>query len=89
MWVGRSPAPSTPLSRGLAGGPDHSNTVTAFAEDDEANSVSDGDTASVSFTDVVPTMMLTKTPSVGSVPEPGGTVTFTVEVANTSVEAVT
>jgi len=74
---------------GFAGGPNHTNTATATAEDDEGNPVSDGDSASVSFTDVPPTINTTKTPSAGSIPEPGGTITFAVEVANTSVEAVT
>ncbi|MCB2223439.1 MAG: DUF11 domain-containing protein, partial [Actinobacteria bacterium] len=74
---------------GFSAGPDHVDTVTAVAEDDEGNAASDDGSATVAFTDVAPTISTTKTPSAGSVPEPGGTVTFTVEVANTSVEAVT
>ena len=73
---------------GDASGPDHANTATATAEDDESNSVNDNDGATVSFTDVLPTVAVTKTPGVASIAEPGGTVTFTVDVENTSVEPV-
>ncbi len=69
--------------------PDHHDTVTAGVVDDEGNPASDGDDATVAFADVLPSISVAKTPSTGTVPEPGGTVTFTVEVANTSVEAVT
>ena len=51
--------------------------------------MSDTDSATVTFTDVPPTVTTTKTPSAPSVSEPGGTMTFTVEVENTSVEPVT
>jgi hypothetical protein len=74
---------------GLAGDPDHVDTATATVEDDEGNSVADADSATVAFLDTPPTVSVSKMPSVGSVPEPGGTVTFTVEVINTSFEDVT
>ncbi|NNL14669.1 MAG: hypothetical protein HKO82_13395, partial [Acidimicrobiia bacterium] len=73
---------------GDASGPDHSNTATATAEDDEGNSVNDDDDAIVAFTDVVPTVTVLKTPGVASIAEPGGTVTFTIDIENTSVEPV-
>ena len=66
---------------GDAGGPDHLDTVTAAATDDEGNLATGRDDASVSFTDVLPSAAAAKTPSVGSVPEPGGIVSFAVEVA--------
>ncbi|MCB2224648.1 MAG: hypothetical protein KQH83_10825, partial [Actinobacteria bacterium] len=74
---------------GLFGDPDHVDTVTAAARDDEGNPVSDADDATVAFTDALPTISVSKTPSAGSVPEPGGTVTFSIEVDNTSGEPVT
>jgi len=77
------------LVSGLAGDPDHANTVTAGADDGEGNLAEASDDATVAFTDIPPSITVSKTPLVGSVPEPGGTATFTVEVANTSVEPVT
>ncbi|MBN2114448.1 MAG: hypothetical protein JW785_10020, partial [Acidimicrobiia bacterium] len=77
------------LVAGDAGDPDHRNTVTAAAVDDEGNQASAADEAVVGFTDVLPSVAVGKTPSSGAVPEPGGTVAFTVEVANTSAEPVT
>ncbi len=74
---------------GDAGDPDHVNTVTATAMDDEGNPASDGDDATVAFGDAMPSVNVAKTPSVGSVAEPGATVTFSIEVRNTSAEAVT
>jgi uncharacterized repeat protein (TIGR01451 family) len=74
---------------GNGGGPVHTDVVTATVSDDEANTASDTDAAVVSFTDSVPTLTVAKTPSPLSVPEPGGTVTFTVEIENTSPEIVT
>ena len=71
---------------GLAGDPDHENTVTAIVDDGEGNTATDDGTATVSYGDSLPSISVAKTPSIGSVPETGGTVTFTVEVANTSDE---
>jgi uncharacterized repeat protein (TIGR01451 family) len=73
---------------GDAGDPDHVNRVTAFAQDDDANSVSEFDDASVTFNDELPTVSVSKTATPGSVSEPGATVTFSVVVTNTSVEPV-
>jgi hypothetical protein len=71
------------------GDPDHVNTITATVSDDDGNSVSDTDSATVSFTDVPPSVGVAKGTSAAEVAEPGAMVTFTVDVANTSVETVT
>ncbi len=62
-------------------GESHINTVTAVA-----SGVSDTDDATVDFSNVLPTIEVTKTPSVSVVPETGGNVTFTFTVKNTSSE---
>ncbi len=74
---------------GDAGDPAHHDTVTAAAVDDEGNVATGADDATVAFADLNPTVDVAKSAAPGSIPEPGGTVTFTVTVANTSVEAVT
>lgn len=74
---------------GDANGPDHVNTVTAEASDDEDNSATAQDDATVGFTDVAPSLSVSKSASVGSVPETGGSVTFDVSITNTSDEPVT
>jgi hypothetical protein len=79
---------------GEAGDPDHVNTVSATASDDETNSVAAGDSATVAFVDGSLSITVAKTPSVSAVPDSGpllesGTpVTFTVEVVNTSAIGV-
>jgi LPXTG-site transpeptidase (sortase) family protein len=73
---------------GTAGEP-HTNTFTVSAEDAGANSDTASDSASVNFTDVLPDISVTKTPSVASVPETGGSVTFTYTVNNNSTVPVT
>jgi uncharacterized repeat protein (TIGR01451 family) len=73
---------------GNAGG-SHVNTVTATGSDDDENEVSANDDATVAFTNVPPTVDVTKDANVESVNEPGGDVIFTVTVWNTSHEAVT
>ena len=56
---------------GLAGDPDHVNTVTARADDGEGNLAEDSDDATVAFSDVLPSISVSKTPSAGSrVPNP-------------------
>ncbi len=77
------------LVAGDAGGPDHVNVVRAVVRDDEGNTASGDDDATVAFSDVLPAIGVTKTPSVAAVAEPGGAVTFGVVVENLSVEAVT
>ncbi|MFQ5593536.1 MAG: hypothetical protein ACE5HA_05255 [Anaerolineae bacterium] len=65
------------------------DTVTANLSDDEGNTVEVSDSATVIITDVPPTVAVSKTANPSSRPEPGGSVTFTVRVTNTSIEAVT
>ena len=70
-------------------GDSETDTVTAAARDDELNLVVERAGATVTITDVEPTIAVSKAADPTVVPEPGGAVTFTVGVANTSVEAVT
>lgn len=60
----------------------HTNVVTGTAHDDDNNDVSDTGTASVTVTDVVPSVLVDKSASPTTVAEPGGLVTFTVTVTN-------
>ena len=73
---------------GDAAGPSHVNVVTATAEDDDSNPVTGDDSALVLITDVPPSISVTKNASVADVSEPGATVTFSVAVQNTSLEAL-
>jgi len=67
-------------------GLDHRNVFTGKAKDNDNTEATDTDDATVDFTNVVPTIEVTKTPSVDEVPETGGNVTFTFTVKNTSSE---
>ncbi len=69
----------------------HTNTVTVTATDGDPGStpVSNSDSATVSFTDVPPTVTLDKSASPTTLPEPGGDFDFTLDVTNTSFEEVT
>ncbi len=69
-------------------GSTHVNTVTATGSDDDQNEVSANDDATVAFTNVSPTVDVTKDANVESVNEPGGDVIFTATVWNTSHEDV-
>jgi len=60
------------------------DVVKVTASDNDKNSVSDEDDAAVTVTDLASSLLVTKTASVGSVPEPGANVTYTVEITNTS-----
>jgi hypothetical protein len=67
----------------------HTNVLTAIALDDEFNAVVENDDAVVLLTDDdIPTINLTKTPNLTTLPEPGGLVTFTIEIENTNDENV-
>ncbi|WP_225752563.1 DUF11 domain-containing protein [Actinotalea sp. Marseille-Q4924] len=80
------------LVRSIAGdfgGPDHSNTVTAVVKDNEGTTGTGTDDATVSFTDVAPTITVDKTASPTTVLETGGDVTYTFVVTNTGPEDVT
>ncbi|UCD25292.1 MAG: hypothetical protein JSW51_05050, partial [Gemmatimonadota bacterium] len=70
-------------------GDSETDTVTAEVEDDEGNTASNDDDATVNITDVLPTITVVKTASLNSVSESGGVVTFTVRVNNTSAETLT
>ena len=70
-------------------GTTHNNLVTVVAQDDEGVEVNDSAPAAVTFTDVAPTVVVTKTANPTTLPETGGNVTFTVDVQNTSFESVT
>jgi len=65
------------------------NPVTATVEDDNGLQASDSSSATVTLTDVLPTISLTQSAHPTGLPEPGGIVTFTVQVTNTGAEAVT
>ncbi|MCG8462795.1 MAG: choice-of-anchor D domain-containing protein, partial [Holophagales bacterium] len=67
-------------------GESETDTVTATASDDEGNTAQASDTATVTITDVLPSIGMTKTASPTSVVEPGGSVTFTARVDNTSAD---
>ena len=60
------------------------DTVTATGIDDDNSSVSANDDADVFITDALPTIVLTKTANPSTVPEPGGVVSFTITITNTS-----
>lgn len=63
----------------------HTNKVTVDVVDDDDDTASASDTADVEIRDVKPTIAVTKTPSPGTVDEPGGNVTFTVRITNESL----
>jgi len=64
------------------------NTASVTVEDNETNSASDSDTATVNVTNVPPTVEIVKTADPTSLMEPGGVFTFTLTIQNTSPEAV-
>jgi hypothetical protein len=65
------------------------DTVTARARDNEGTEVTDSDEATVSLTNVPPSIVVVKDARPTSLPTPGGTFTFDVAVTNTSFEPVT
>ncbi len=67
-------------------GPAHINVFTAKAIDNDNTEATDTDDATVDFTNVLPTIEVTKTADPTAVPETGGNVTFTFVVKNTSSE---
>ena len=64
------------------------NTLTASADDDEGNTATNNDSATVTVTDVLPTITVSITANPVTVSEPSGSVTYYVLVNNTSVEPV-
>ena len=74
---------------GDAGGPAHVNTIEASVTDDEGNTITDTDDATVVFTDTLPLVTVTKTPTPTSVSESGALVVFALHVTNGTAEPVT
>jgi hypothetical protein len=67
----------------------HTDVFSATASDDDGNTDTATDDATVAYTDVLPDISVTKTANPTSVPETGGNVTFTYTVTNNSAEAAT
>ena len=65
------------------------DVVTATVQDDDGTPATDTDDAVVTLTDLPPTVLLDKTATPLTLPEPGGTFTFQAVVTNTSAEPVT
>src|SRR5690606_22135724 len=67
----------------------HVNVFTATVTDGDGNNDTATDDETVTYTDVMPDIAVTKTAenATASVPETGGDVTFTFEVTNNSAEA--
>ncbi len=79
----------TAPSRGNAGS-SHTDVVTASGTDDDGNPVTDHDDAVVTITNTPSSILVTKSATPTSLPEPGGNATFDVTVKNTSpVDSVT
>ncbi len=60
------------------------DVVSATGTDDDGSGVSANDDADVFITDALPSIVLTKTANPATVPEPGGVVSFTITITNTS-----
>jgi hypothetical protein len=69
------------------GGDFETDTVTAMGEDENGNDVEGSDDATVTITDVLPSITLDKTATPDEVLEPGDDVVFSVLVTNTSVSS--
>ena len=67
----------------------HTNTVTAVASDDDNNSTQAQDSASVTITDVPTDIQVTKTANQTEVTEPGGDVSYTIQIDNLTSESIT
>lgn len=67
----------------------HNNTATAQVSDNEANTDSDSNSATVNYTDVLPDITVNKTSVETSIDEPGGNVTYNFEVVNNTAETIT
>ncbi len=60
-----------------------------IVQDNEGNTASDSDDETVTVSDELPTVELTKTADPLTLPEPGGVFTYTLTIHNSSAEAVT
>ena len=67
----------------------HTNTFSATAVDGNGDADTATEPETVTYTDVLPDITVTKTANPTSVPETGGNVTFTYVVTNNSTEAAT
>ena len=67
----------------------HKNLLTAVATDNDGSTDTATDDATVTFTDVAPTIKVTKTADDTLIPETGQNVTFTFKIENTGQEDVT
>ena len=63
------------------------NTATATGSDDEGNQASDSDSFRITFTDLMPQILLTKSATPSVLPESGGDSTFTFTVTNQTAES--
>ena len=74
------------FTRSVTGDPgEYTDTVTATLRDDEGNTITPSDSATVTLFDVGPAASVTKVASPTTRPEPGGLFTFTVTVRNLSI----
>ncbi|MGI8778285.1 MAG: hypothetical protein ACR2LJ_13100 [Acidimicrobiales bacterium] len=71
------------------GGQNQTDTVTATGVDRTGNTVTAQDNAIVAITSVAPSITVVKSVTPSTMPEPGGTFTFTATVNNTSTEVLT
>jgi uncharacterized repeat protein (TIGR01451 family) len=77
----------TAFVRGI-GGTVETDVVTARAATLEGRQATASDDATVTITDIVPAIAVTKTPSVTRLEEPGGDVTFTITIKNLVPESL-
>lgn len=70
-------------------GDSETDTITATVTDDDSNTLQGQASATVNINDVLPTISVSKSASPDNVDEPGGDVTFSVQVQSTSIESLT
>lgn len=71
-------------------GDTETDTVTAEGADDQGNPITSSDSATIEISDLPSSLTVIKTANPTSVPEPGGDVSFSVQVENTSaVDTIT
>lgn len=67
----------------------YTDVVDAVVTDNELSTATDEDDASVTLTNVLPSVEIVKSANPTTLPEPGGIFTFTLTITNTSIEPVT
>jgi len=67
----------------------HVNVFSATVTDGDGNNDTATDDATVTYTDVLPSVALDKSVDITTLPEPGGTFTYTLAITNNSTEAAT